>query len=451
LEKELKKDPFGFDITSYKYSIETMNNLRKNPQESEKNFKPDVETVQLKFSSQVEEGVEQLHQLDAKVFTGVINSRDYEKDIKKLTVSNSKLITVDYRNKDSLAKDWIPGARVVVQKEGEESPKFFLIIRRSKSFLVNTLKFEVEELELWDLFEDSDVSVQRFATRKNLRFGLFNFNFDSKTRQCLNRNLPVYKDNVFTLTCTECYSYVEAEVDLKFKVNWRRGITLFKNIINGNTKLFYDVLASSQHQFTKRIEKELFKTKGFTIRFSIGPVPIWIDFYFLLKLRGVVDTKHDTTLSFKGEFNSTLSIGFEYDADKPQGQRFNTIKGYKQSDIRDLIPKPQFRTNIELTTGLSLVPEVQVHFFSAAGLKLGLVPNIDATLKGDFGNRKTSCERNHIYYESAFDMKGYAQLLKLKIWKFEASLGGLLPYPKDPINEFNIIERKVLKKGCFKL
>jgi len=93
---------------------------------------------------------------------------------------------------------------------------------------------------------------------------------------------------------------------------------------------------------------------------------------------------------------------------------------------------------------------MQIHFFSAAGVRLAFVPTVDAALKGEFGNKLiSSCPRNEVYYETAFGLKGYAQLLKLKFWKFETTLGGLLPYPKDPINEFDIIERKVLKKGCF--
>jgi len=80
-----------------------------------------------------------------------------------------------------------------------------------------------------------------------------------------------------------------------------------------------------------------------------------------LKFKSNLSFKHDTSISFKGEFTNTLSLGFEYDADKTN--KFSTIKSYKQSDLKDLIPKPQFRTNIDLKGDLSLVPEVQVHFF----------------------------------------------------------------------------------------
>jgi len=228
-----------------------MNNLRENQNQDSKNFQPETETIHLKFSEQVETGIEQIHKIDANVYTGVVNTKDYQQDIKKLTVSsNGKSISVDMKNKDRIIKDWIPGTRIIV--ESSEQAKYYLIIRRSRSFLFGTLTLQVEEIEFWDLVESADVSVERFNSNKNLRFNVLNFNYDTKEKQCKTRNLPIYKDNVFALTCAECYSYVDAEIEVKFKVNWRRGITFFKTVVSGHTKLYYDILASSQHEFTKK-------------------------------------------------------------------------------------------------------------------------------------------------------------------------------------------------------
>jgi hypothetical protein len=242
-------------------------------------------------------------------------------------------------------------------------------------------------------------------------------------------------------------------------LNWRQGLHYFKGLVTGETKLVYgkfiplnlDILAKSEKEKQLKFEKQLFKAKAFTIRFAIGPVPIWIDFNSILKFRTSALFKHETSLTFNGNFNSLLSIGFEYDSKRPNGEnKFKLLRDYKQSNINDLLPKPVFKTNIDINTDLSLIPEIEVLFFSSAGLRLGLVPTLGATLKGEFGV-KNSCERNQVYYEANFGLKGYSQLLQLKLWKFgEFSLGGLLPYPKNPINEFDIIEKKVLKKGCFK-
>jgi len=249
------------------------------------------------------------------------------------------------------------------------------------------------------------------------------------------------------MVCTECYSYIEASVEMKLGLNWRNGLHYFKALVSGESKLVYDVLAASSHQFSRKIEKDLLRLKSFSIKFAVGPVPIWIDFNSLLKFRANALFKHETSLSFNGNFNSSLSIGFEYDSKRTD--KFKLIREYKQSNIKDLLPKPVFKSSIEINTQISLIPEIEILFFSTAGLRLGVVPTLGADLKGEFGN-KNICERNQIYYEANFGLKGYSQLLKLKLWKFgEFSLGGLLPYP-NPVNEFDIIEKKVLKKGCFK-
>jgi len=227
------------------------------------------------------------------------------------------------------------------------------------------------------------------------------------------------------------------------------GLHYFKGLVTGETKLVYDILTAAQNGFSRKIERELFRAKSFTIRFFIGPIPIWVDFNSYLKLRANTNFKHETTVAFNGNFTSELSLGFEYDSKRPNGQKFKTIKSYKQSDIKDLLPRPVFKTEIDITNDISLIPEIQILFFSAAGLRLGFVPTLDVNLKGKFGNKNT-CQNNQVFYEALFGLKGYTQLLKIKLWKFESSLGGLLPYPKDPIDEFEIIGKKTLKNGCFK-
>jgi len=122
----------------------------------------------------------------------------------------------------------------------------------------------------------------------------------------------------------------------------------------------------------------------------------------------------------------------------------------EHSDFKGLIPKVKFDGRLHVTDKLNLIPEVEVKFFSSAGVKLGLVPYLDGEAKAEYEIERNECPKNQLSWDLAFGLNAYAQMQPLKIFKFKTDFGGSLPYP-NPLKEYTLVQRKTITKGCYPL
>jgi hypothetical protein len=463
LKEEAAKDPWGFK-NAYKSTIYEMRYYQEHPEvEVPPSFRPETIPVLRNYDIvNDEERTITKVQTNAQVLTGIVDL-SVQDSVVKIECPNEKTLIITTKD-DQAVKEWAPGTRFIIPETHkciakQDRPFFRLAIRRTldKSTGYYTTKYETEDLDMHELLMDAEVEVKRTPMPQKspnpfaLKFGLFSFNYDWKNERCLQPNLPIYNDKYINLVCAECYAYVEAEVDVKLSLSWRLGIKYFKASIVGFTKLVYDIFGEATFTYSKEFEKALFKgVNAYRIAFSIGPVPVWIDFDFSLLFKGKFDFSAAAQLQLGGNFWDKLTLGMEYDSKRPKNDRFRFIKANEHSDIKDLIPKVKFDTQLHVTTVFSLIPEVEIKLYSVAGVKLGFVPYIDGEAEAELDLPKIygKCPKNELYWNVGWGLNAYMQMMKLKVWKFETDLGGLLPMPKDH-KEWEIVKRKVITTGCF--
>jgi hypothetical protein len=306
--------------------------LQQNQKDDPK-FRPETQNIESVFETYDNETRTKIvHKINANVFTGIVNFDDYKEQIVRISCPSEKelVITTNTTNTKRDVQEWIPGTRFVISENWkchptQDKPIFRLLVRRNVRRLdseaeIYEFVFETEDLEMWDLFEDSDITVERQvlskeATSQNkLKFGLFSFNWDFKEERVIQRNLPIIQNQYVDVLCSECYAYIQAEVAIKLKFSWRKGVTHVYSAVIGKGKLFYDIFSDARFDHSEEVDKVLFKRqKAFVIRFSIGPVPIWIDFDLALKLKNNFDFKTAAQMTLQGDFWDTLTLGMEYD------------------------------------------------------------------------------------------------------------------------------------------
>jgi hypothetical protein len=464
LLKEEKRDPFGFNTDKLIYSHVYMRYLQQN-QKDDPNFRPATLNVAGVYETYDNETRTKIVQkVNANIFTGIVNFDDYKEQMVRISCPSEKELIITTNTMRDV-QEWIPGTRFVISEHWkchstQDKPIFRLLVRRNVRRLDSATEtyefsFETEDLEMWDLFEDADITVERHVLSKeaqpqeNLKFGLFSFNWDFKEERVIERNIPIFQNQYVDVLCSECYAYIQAEVAIKIKFSWRSGVSRVYSAIIGKGKLFYDIYSDARFACSKQVDKTLFyKPKALVIRFNIGPIPIWIDFDLALKLKNDFVFNTAAQLTLQGDFWDTLTLGMEYD--KSREQRFNFFLKNEHSDFKGLIPKVKFDGRLHVTDKLNLIPEVEVKFFSSAGVKLGLVPYLDGEAKAEYEIERNECPKNQLSWDLAFGLNAYAQMQPLKIFKFKTDFGGRLPYP-NPLKEYTLVQRKTITKGCYPL
>src|SRR5690606_19884018 len=130
-----------------------------------------------------------------------------------------------------------------------------------------------------------------------------------------------------------------------------------------------------------------------------------------LRFKGRFDFKTASTLKLKGSWTDKLVVGMEYDQNRPERWRF--FKEHENSAWRDLNPSAKFDGKLDARAWFTLIPEVEFAFYSAAGVKIGLIPYMDLITNAEVGNEKVAqCPRNQIFWDVAYGLNISSQMQK---------------------------------------
>lgn len=127
-----------------------------------------------------------------------------------------------------------------------------------------------------------------------------------------------------------------------------------------------------------KFRKELFKFRGYTFTFWIGPVPVAIvtDPHLDVQLDAKVSGTLETTLKY--EYANTFKAGFGW----ADGRGFYPLTDFnEEANDLDFIP-PHIELHAQAGIGLYLVCDLKI--YGLAGPKLGVGPRLGAELDGNF-------------------------------------------------------------------
>jgi hypothetical protein len=457
-KKQTKSDPFGIDYSSYKYSLETVKKIQAEPDNGEVisigSFSQGMKT----FKQRDENNAILTVSSESAYLYGVVNLEDFS-EIESVECNKINELIVKTSHINNI-KEWIPGSRFIVSEKFtcskiKNEPRVFFINKR-QAYQQNIIVYEVEEMGMLDTFSYISLDAVRETEKSpsgQIKVGLFNFNYDSKNRCVLKPNIDIYRDRYFSFVCKECYSFIEADILFGFKFSWKQGITYQKTEIIGYTESVYRMFADANYDFSKEFVYDLFKLpNAIKIRFSIGPVPVWIDFDLLLQFKANIAVTAGASLEFGSKFWDKLTLGMTFNKDLPKGSQFNFYKNNTHSDFKELIPYPEVKASFDFKGTAFIIPEVTVRFFSTCAVRLGALPylytrsNADLKLPTD----GDSCPVNQLYFQLDFGVNWYIQMMVLKFLNFKSTLGGLLPYP-NPTKEFVLVPQKNIFKQCLKI
>lgn len=445
LRIEESKDPFGFKdaLSTFKYSLAQFEQARNEPNSDlvlDGELVKDIQMIKNVDGSMTEVNI------FAKLMPGLVNLGEY---LEKEECGEN---TLKLRVKDEVKK-WIPGTRFIVRCGVDKTPVFKLAIRRRLEQINGDqyVVFETMDIPFYDLFIDCDIHIKITPKDKAAEFRLLNWNYDWKNQKCKNPNKVIFQDPSLKVTCVECYGYMNSSIDLWMKVNWKRVETVGTKI-SGNKKLVYHILAELFNHGNKQIEKLIFNENLYRIPFNIGPVPAWVDFDGILTVKAGYEFSGNAAFKTNASVIDNLLMGMDYDYARQKGQKFQSYKSHEKPTWSDVIPKVSGNGNITAKTHFSVIPELQVRLYSSIGIRLFSNPTIytDYNTKQQNENTLSECGEKSVKYDRHFAMGVGTQMTKLKMWRWEWDLWGLLPFPKTPLT-VPLIPKLRVAKGCIPL
>jgi hypothetical protein len=190
---------------------------------------------------------------------------------------------------------------------------------------------------------------------------------------------PLYKDTETTVK-TE-YS-IDSDVYLGYEFNpyasgnigfsFSKGLNL-ELTMGGNETLIGGLTLEAFYNKSISQQKTLASTDGPTLAFSIGPIPVWIDFPLFL------DFNWDNSLKveLKNGVFGIIQTGY-FDLDLKYDDQDGFVPQTHKNSLSALIACGE--SDLDGKTKVALIPRVQALIYSLAGPELGL----EAYLEGDF-------------------------------------------------------------------
>eukprot|EP00003_Mantamonas_plastica_P023467 TRINITY_DN422_c0_g1_i9.p1 TRINITY_DN422_c0_g1~~TRINITY_DN422_c0_g1_i9.p1 ORF type:complete len:1052 (-),score=344.47 TRINITY_DN422_c0_g1_i9:7-3141(-) len=173
------------------------------------------------------------------------------------------------------------------------------------------------------------------------------------------------KHGKFLVRATEAEATLYPRFELAIKVR-KFKLKMFKVMLAGDLRLAVGMLAQISKTYEKTKDKRVVRYRVTRIKFMAGPVPVFINVEFTIKVGVTIKVTAGIQTTFSGSLSTGFRMGLIYD-----GKFRGVMKKYFKKKIKG---PPGFQPCAKLEVELFVRPQVAFLLYGVAGPTFGLEP-----------------------------------------------------------------------------
>ncbi|KAJ6244231.1 c2 domain-containing protein [Anaeramoeba flamelloides] len=233
----------------------------------------------------------------------------------------------------------------------------------------------------------------------------FGVNYDFEKEKADNEFVLLEEEGLPKIVCSNCYSLIQLDLLVEFDID-REGLNYFNIEINTQTKNVIEARLLKQilrYEIEKRVVEP---KKRFSLVFSIGPIPIYIDFEVGL----------DISCSGELIFNGNITAGIVLNTEGMFGATYTKQQDWQEKGDFDysIIPiKPSLSgSDIDLNLHIGIYPVFNTVVNRAISWMQILKPYMLAKFTTDVDEK---CNNGVVHWETFFGMDVLVYLLRVEL------------------------------------